>query len=107
MKKFLRLMMMVTLVVSFIGFVSCEKSDDGDKDSVLKGNELSGSLSGALTLDASVEYKLTGPVLIEDGGVLNIPAGTVIKAEKGFNKYILVLQLMKKLETVLIMAGLL
>jgi len=35
---------------------------------------------------------LTGPLIVEEGGVLEIPAGTVIKAQKGFSKYILVLQ---------------
>ena len=35
---------------------------------------------------------LVGPLIVEDGGVLNIPAGTIIKAKKGFGSYILVLQ---------------
>lgn len=95
---------MLTLVVSFIGFVSCDSDDNNDNGGVDNGgnngsgdkdkveNVLSGSVTGTKTLDASIEYKLTGPLLVEDGGVLEIPAGTVIKAEKGFSKYILVLQ---------------
>ena len=53
---------------------------------------MSGSIKGTKTLDATIEYLITGPVIIEEGGVLNIPAGTVIKAQKGFNSYVLVLQ---------------
>lgn len=54
--------------------------------------ELSGDISTDVTLDPSTEYKLTGSLLVVNGGKLRIPAGTVIKAEKGFNKYILVEQ---------------
>ena len=53
---------------------------------------LSGSITGNTTLKADVEYFLTGPLLVEEGGVLNIPAGTTIKARKGFGSYILVLK---------------
>lgn len=70
-------------------FVACEK-DDNDPETPSKPNTLSGDISTDSTLDASVEYKLTGALRIIDGGILRIPAGTVIKAEKGFNKYILV-----------------
>jgi len=70
--------------------VSC--SDDDDDQQSVSGNLLSGSITGIKTLDASLEYSISGPVIVEDGGVLNIPAGTTIKAGKGFNNYILVLQ---------------
>lgn len=53
---------------------------------------LSGTITNELTLDASKEYFLTGALLVEKGGTLKIPAGTTIKARKGFNNYILVLQ---------------
>ncbi|MGC3979315.1 MAG: hypothetical protein QM751_14475 [Paludibacteraceae bacterium] len=48
--------------------------------------------SHEVTLDASVTYKLTGTFIVKDGAVLNIPAGTTIKASEGFGSYILVLQ---------------
>ncbi len=48
----------------------------------VEDKDLSGSITGTKTLDASVEYMLVGPLIVEDGGVLNIPAGTIIKAKK-------------------------
>ncbi|MCO5259503.1 MAG: hypothetical protein M9916_05105 [Crocinitomicaceae bacterium] len=67
------------------------KKDDGSCTYNIAG-ELVGSISGTKTLDASISYLITGPVIVEEGAVLNIPAGTTIKAKKGFNNYILVLQ---------------
>ncbi|MDR2883001.1 MAG: hypothetical protein LBU98_04410 [Alistipes sp.] len=54
--------------------------------------DLVGSIAGTKTLDAAITYTITGPVLVEEGGVLDIPAGTRIEANKGFGSYILVLQ---------------
>lgn len=92
MKKLLNVMMLAALAVVFT-FVSCD--DDGPDNGgnpPLEDNKLSGSVTSTLVLDADIEYELTGPLIVEDGGVLDIPAGTVIKAQKGFSKYILVLQ---------------
>jgi hypothetical protein len=72
-----------------IFFVSCDPTDP-DPEPEPVDNELSGDISTDVTLDATVEYVLTGSLQVIDGGILRIPAGTVIKAEKGFNKYILV-----------------
>lgn len=58
--------------------VSCGKDDDGN-DLNVRDNELAGSISGHLELDPELEYYLTGPLIVEEGGVLDIPAGTVIK----------------------------
>lgn len=84
---FLMLAAMTPLVLT-----SCD--DDAEEKEVPKEEEkeLVGTITEARTLDATVEYLLTGPVIVQDGGTLNIPAGTVIKAEKGFDKYILVLR---------------
>ncbi len=68
------------------------KKDDGSCQYNATESELVGSISGARTLDASITYTITGPVIVEDGATLTIPAGTIIKAKKGFNSYILVLQ---------------
>lgn len=59
-----------------------------------KANVLPASVSkgNTLKLDASKEYFLEGNLLVKDGGTLEIPAGTTIKARKGFSNYILVLQ---------------
>lgn len=72
--------------------VSCSSDDDSTTTVVVSEDELVGSIDGERTLDPSVTYTITGPVIVEDGGTLNIPAGTMIKAKKGFNNYILVLQ---------------
>ncbi|SIT90758.1 hypothetical protein [Pontibacter indicus] len=77
-----------------LGLFSC-KDDDKETNpepGPAATKELSGDISTDVTLDASTEYKLTGSLLVVNGGKLRIPAGTVIKAEKGFNKYILVEQ---------------
>jgi hypothetical protein len=84
-----RLTVAALLLMSFSILTSCDPTDDNGTNSV---TELSGSITGTKSLDASKVYTLTGPLLVEEGGVLNIPAGTVIKAQKGFSKYILVLQ---------------
>lgn len=46
-------------------------------------NATSGSINitTSVTLDASKVYLLTGIIYIKNGGVLNIPAGTIIRAE--------------------------
>jgi hypothetical protein len=86
MKKLLFSLAMVALL-----FTACEK-DEKEDDKTPVDNELSGDISTDRTLDATVEYKLVGALNVINGGKLRIPAGTVIKAGKGFNKYILVEQ---------------
>jgi len=90
MKKFISFSLFAALF-TLIVLTSCNKNDDNGTIPV-EDNKLSGSVKETRTLDASVEYLLTGPLLVEEGGVLNIPAGTTIKAQKGFGSYILVLQ---------------
>ena len=54
---------------------------------------LSGVYTEDLTLEASQEYVVTGPVLIADGSTLTIPAGTTIKVQPvGVNAYIAIQQ---------------
>ena len=53
---------------------------------------LSGDVFDNITLDASLEYELTGAYTIMDGASLTIPAGTVIKATGGTASYIAVAQ---------------
>lgn len=55
-------------------------------------DKLEGDIVGTLELNASVEYLVTGPVLVRDKAKLLIPAGTVIKVESGINAYIAVAQ---------------
>ena len=55
-------------------------------------NGLAGHIVARVILDNTVEYKLTGPLIIRDGGELEIREGTVIKAQKDANAYIAVAQ---------------
>ncbi|MGB6093429.1 MAG: hypothetical protein WBF83_06690 [Moheibacter sp.] len=83
----------IALLFAAAALVSCNSDDDnGNGPLPVSEDELVGSIDGNKTLDPAITYTITGPVILEDGGVLNIPAGTMIKAKKGFNNYILVLQ---------------
>ena len=91
MKKIFFNFLMFAALLTPVVLTSCSKDDNNGTDPV-EDNKLSGSIKDTRTLDANVEYLLTGPLLVEEGGVLNIPAGTTIKAQQGFSNYILVLQ---------------
>ena len=62
-------------------------------DLSFESNILQGTVSGTVTLDASVSYVLNSSYIVQDGGKLVIPAGTKIKArDGGTGVYIAVLQ---------------
>lgn len=90
MKKNIFKLMSMTAIFGLL-LTSCGKDDNND-DGSSTSETLSGAITGTVTLDASKEYVLSGTVTVEDGGTLNIPAGTTIKANKGFSNYLLVLQ---------------
>jgi len=90
-KSFLSILMAAALVIPFV-LTSCDSDDDNGGGTTTRDENLSGSITDLKTLDASVTYILDGPLLVEEGGVLTIPAGTTIKANKSFSSYILVLQ---------------
>ncbi|MGB0838183.1 MAG: hypothetical protein ACPGRE_08785 [Flavobacteriaceae bacterium] len=46
-------------------------------------NILQGSVTGTMTLDASISYNLTSSLIVQPGGKLIIPAGTKITARNG------------------------
>ncbi len=58
----------------------------------INGTELPANITADVTLDASVEYTISGPVLVNSGATLTIPAGTVIVSESGTANYLAVLQ---------------
>ncbi|MDL2315321.1 hypothetical protein LJC16_03575 [Bacteroidales bacterium OttesenSCG-928-C19] len=89
-KFFLRFLVAAALMAPVV-LTSCDEEGDNPEKPVTE-NSLSGSVTNSKTLDASTVYLLDGPLIVEEGGVLNIPAGTTIKAKKGFSNYILVLQ---------------
>ena len=97
MKRLFLSMMAMAAIATTLTLTSCGSDDDGndtpDGASILAadGKTLMGNLTGKQTLEEG-EYILGGTVIIENGGELTIPAGTTIKAAKGFSSYILVAQ---------------
>ncbi len=89
MKQFFPLLTMGVMMLLSVSLTSCDKDDDTQTG---LETQLSGSITDTKTLDATKVYTITGPVIVENGGVLDIPAGTTIKSKKGFSNYILVLQ---------------
>ena len=57
-----------------------------------KSESLKGDITGDKTLSAAVSYTIDGPVFVKKGASLTIPAGTILTAGQGFDKYILVEQ---------------
>ncbi|WP_282085466.1 beta strand repeat-containing protein [Aquimarina algiphila] len=53
---------------------------------------LPATISSDLTLDASIEYSINGPVLVSNDAKLTIPAGTKIVSESGTANYLAVLK---------------
>lgn len=90
MKNFMKSVAIATLICFLLGLVSC--SENSSPDSPTSSNTLSGSISTTVTLDATLKYTLEGALVIEKGGDLILPAGTVIESKTGFSNYIIVLQ---------------
>ena len=91
-RKFNKLAIFAILLGAFT-MASCSSDDEVvEQELPVATDELVGSIHDVRSLDESIIYTITGPVIVEDGAALNIPAGTKIKAKKGFNNYILVLQ---------------
>ncbi|WP_299125626.1 hypothetical protein [uncultured Winogradskyella sp.] len=61
-------------------------------DSCVPDNALEGALVTRRVLVSNIDYKLTGPYIVRDGGTLEILAGTKIKAFTDSNAYIAVAQ---------------
>ncbi len=63
-------------------------------------NILSGTITTTRNLDSSIEYLIQGTVIVEDGGVLNIPAGTTLKGDVNFTGSALIVRQGGKIEAV-------
>ncbi|MCG8698383.1 MAG: hypothetical protein MI922_10050 [Bacteroidales bacterium] len=90
--SYLSLMLVAAITVVF---TSCNDDDDPEVDQTVESLE-NGTMNGKLTadysLDASVQYKLTGSFIVEEGATLTIPAGTNIIADaEGTSVYIAVM----------------
>ena len=80
--------LLLVFAVASLFFTAC--TDDDTPIVEVVDNVLEGDITTNMTLDASIEYSLEGSVNVKEGATLTIPAGTVIKAKKGFSQYILV-----------------
>jgi len=58
----------------------------------ITGSALPANISSDLTLDASTTYTINGPVLVNSGATLTIPAGTNIVSQSGTANYIAILK---------------
>lgn len=94
MKKTIKNLAVLFAAWSILVLTSCSSEDDSPIIPVepTQNNELTGTLSEDLTLDPTVDYKLTGSYEVLAGNTLTIPAGTKITADKGTDVYIAVHQ---------------
>lgn len=101
---------LILCVATMGAFVACSNDDDSAascSDGVQNGNEtgidcggsctpcaagaeLIGEITEDVSLDATLEYNLSGAYIVKSGASLTIPAGTVIKATGGTASYIAV-----------------
>ena len=85
-------------MTSFIA-TSCINIEEGDNvsgnggnTSTIDPNDFQGNIFTNVSLQANTIYKLTGPLTIQEGASLTIPAGTRIEATGGTSAYIVVAQ---------------
>lgn len=83
--------LLLATAMAFAVSTGCDK-DGGGEEKKVDNTELKGEVTEKMELKADNEYKLTGALIVKEGAELIIPAGTVIKAAKGYNSYILVLR---------------
>ncbi|MGQ9863222.1 MAG: hypothetical protein ACUVRD_01890 [Bacteroidia bacterium] len=74
----------VSLAIVGLLLSSCKKKKDDTPQPTNNQNlvELSGTYTSEVVLDASKKYLLKGIVVFKDGGILRIPAGTLIYGDK-------------------------
>ena len=86
----------LSIIISSLFFASCSLDNDdeissGSIDSQVTAQNLAGNLTTDLTLQSGLDYTLTGALLVKDGAILTIDAGTRVKAlAGGTDVYILV-----------------
>jgi len=80
--------LLYAFAVAALIFTACTKDEPTPAEVV--DNVLKGNITADKTLDATVEYSLEGTLNVKSGATLTIPAGTVIKAKKGFSQYVII-----------------
>lgn len=96
-KSYLKVLAAAFVLSAGFAVQSCSDDDEPTVTPVgiaANPNDFKGSVNAGetVTLDASVTYKLTGAVYVEDGGTLVIPAGTKIVATGGTSAFVTVKQ---------------
>ncbi|MCH4553939.1 hypothetical protein [Aestuariibaculum lutulentum] len=89
-KSFLNLFKAFAASAVLVVATSCDSEDPapiggGDTEVManLKDGVLNGTLKENYTLNAAVQYQLTGSFIIDEGAILTVPAGTTIVADNG------------------------
>jgi hypothetical protein len=103
MKKNTNVLVLVAVLTSATLFTSCGDDDFGQpsngrdgiissqSDADLVPEDLSGDITGDITLDAGTNWLLTGPLAVKNGATLTIEAGATIKASAGgTNVYVVI-----------------
>jgi len=85
------------LAMAALGLTACSSDDEGNGSSnpvTIDPNDFQGEVNSGetVTLDPTEVYKLTGSFVVNGGGTLIIPEGTLIKATGGTSAYIAVAQ---------------
>ncbi|UQB68969.1 hypothetical protein [Epilithonimonas zeae] len=99
-KSYLKLIAVAFIIsTTTVTFVSCSNDDDdipavtptgiASNPADFKGEVKSGE---TVTLDATKIYKITGAVIVREGGKLVIPAGTKLEASGGTSAFVVVEQ---------------
>lgn len=91
--KLFSLVIMTSLIAtSCINVEEDNNSGNGGNSSTINPNDFQGNIFTNVSLQANTIYKLTGPLTIQEGASLTIPAGTRIEATGGTSAYIVVAQ---------------
>lgn len=88
-------LLLSVLAIAALAFTSCSRDNEDETTTVnFDPQNFTGTLRNGqtLTLDPSITYKLTGPLLVENGASITFPAGTRIEATGGTSAYIAIAQ---------------
>ncbi|WP_196886932.1 hypothetical protein [Aureivirga sp. CE67] len=90
-----KIFLTITAVVAMLA-TSCSSDDDNNTTITppvtVDPDNFQGTFDEDVTLDASLTYNLSGPIIMKDGTTLTIPAGTVIEATGTTSSYIAISQ---------------
>ena len=75
------------LLILLVLLVACESEEE---PYVLDPLNIAGEITTQVTLESDVVYYLDGALIVENGGMLNIPAGTQIIVKGGTSSYVAV-----------------